>query len=72
MKVKVTVTKDTATSAIMQHFYFYGVSNISKRKFIEIVRGYIFNYGESVNHDIYSDYEQFYFEALEVVEKYYK
>lgn len=72
MKVKVTVTKDTATAAIMEDFYFYGVSNISKRKFIEIVRGYIFNYGESVNDDIYSAYEQFYFEALEVVEKYYK
>lgn len=72
MKVKVTVTKDTATAAIMQHFYFNGVSNIGKDQFVKIIRGHIFNCGEYLNDNIFYDYDQYYFEALEVVEKYYK
>lgn len=71
MKVKVTVSKDTAISAIMQHFYFYGVSNISKRQFIQIVRGHIYSCGEMMNDDIQNDYDQYYFDALELVNKYY-
>jgi hypothetical protein len=72
MKILITVTRDTAISAIMQYLYFNDgeVKRMNKNIFKEIIKGFIFGVGESTNGDVQTDYEQYYHQADDIVEKY--
>ncbi len=74
MKVLVPVTKFVAVACIMQEFYFNKgiIKKMNIKIFREMVSAYIFAYGESHVHDHLDDYDQYYCQALEIVNKYYK
>lgn len=71
MNILVTLTRDTAISAICQHLYNKG-EKVNSKNFIKICSGFVFSYGRSHNDDMQWDYENYYFEAQDIVDKYYK
>jgi len=74
MKVLVPVTKNVALACIMQEFYLNKgiIKKMNINIFREMVLAYIFAFGESHIDDHQDDYDEYYFQALEIVNKYYK
>ncbi len=74
MKVLIPVTEDIALACIMQEFHFKNgvIKKMNINIFRKMVMGYTFAYGQSYIDDHQHDYEQYYFQALEIVNKYYK
>jgi hypothetical protein len=74
MKVLIRITKDMAMACIMQELYFN--KGVIKKMNINIFRkqmsDYAFAYGQSHIHDHQDDYDEYYQQALEIVNKYFK
>lgn len=73
MKVLIPITKDVAVACIMQEFHFN--KGVIKKMNINILRkmvaDYIFAYGISYIDDHQDDYDEYYHQALEIVNKYF-
>jgi hypothetical protein len=74
MKVLIPITKDMAMACIMQELYFN--NGVIKKMNINIFRkqmsDYAFACGQSYIHDHQDDYDEYYYQALEIVNKYFK
>lgn len=74
MKVLIPITKDLAVACIMQELYYN--KGVIKKMNINIFRtqmsDYTFAYGQSHIDDHQDDYDEYYHQALEIVNKYFK
>ena len=72
MKVLVTITKEIAVACIMQEFHFNNgvIKKMNINIFRKMMSDYIFACGQVYICDHQDDYEQYYFQALDIVNKY--
>lgn len=74
MRVIVPVPKDCALACIMCELYFNNgkFKRMNKTIFRELCAAYVFANGQMCIDDHQDDYDQYYEQALEIVNKYYK
>lgn len=74
MRVILPVPKDCALACIMMELEFENgkLKRMNKRIFRSMCATYMYAYGEQCFQDHQDDYEQWYEQALEIVNKYYK
>ena len=72
MKVLVPITKDQAVACIMQEFHFNNgvIKKMNINIFRKMMSDYVFSCGQCCIDDHQDDYDQYYFQALEIVNKY--
>ena len=74
MRVIVPVPKDCALACIMMELYFTNgkLDKMNAKIFRKMCATYMFGNGEQCYQDHQDDYEHYYEQALEIVNKYYK
>jgi len=74
MKVLIPITERVAIACIMEEFHFKNgvIKKMNINIFRKLVLNYTFAYGQSCVDDHQHDYEEYYYQALDIVNKYFK